>query len=82
MTADAASLLLEAGLRLLGTDRLSVNASGGNDFALHHQLLGAGCAILEGLTLELVPPNRYLLCVLPLRLTGAEASPARALLRP
>jgi arylformamidase len=82
MTPDAASILLEAGLRLLGTDRLSVDDSEGTDYILHHQLLGAGCVILEGLTLERVPPGRYLLCVLPLRLKGAEASPARALLRP
>jgi len=82
MTPDAASLLLEAGLRLLGTDRLSPDVSEGNDHTLHLQLLGAGCVILEGLTLEQAPPGRYLLCVLPLRLMGAEASPARALLRP
>lgn len=82
MTPDAASLLVSAGLRLLGTDRLSVDVSEGNDYTLHLQLLGAGCVILEGLALEQAPPGRYLLCVLPLRLMGAEASPARALLRP
>jgi len=80
MTPEAARLLLDGGLQLIGTDRLSVDASDSGDFGLHRALLGADCVIVEGLALCAVPTGIYSLCVLPLRLTGAEASPARALL--
>jgi arylformamidase len=80
LTQAAAALLLESGLQLLGTDRLSVDDSGGRDFTLHRQLLGAGCVILEGLLLTDVTPGSYQLYAAPLRLSGTEASPVRALL--
>jgi arylformamidase len=80
LTPAAASLLLDAGLVLLGTDRLSVDDSQGNDYALHRLLLGAGCVILEGLLLSDVMPGRFSLITAPLRLTGMDASPVRALL--
>ncbi|MHA1549015.1 MAG: cyclase family protein [Alphaproteobacteria bacterium] len=80
MSAEAASYLLAGGLRLLGTDRLSVDDSNGGSFSLHRHLLAAGCVILEGIDLVAVAPGTYTICVLPLRLAGAEASPARALL--
>jgi len=38
-------------------------------------------AILEGVVLTGVPPGRYELIALPLRLVGADASPVRAVLR-
>jgi arylformamidase len=80
LTPAAAALLLEGGLRLLGTDRLSVDDAAGRDFALHRRLLGAGCVILEGLLLTGVEPGRYNLYAAPLRLSSTEASPVRALL--
>jgi len=81
LTPAAAALLLEGGLNLIGTDRLSVDDSEGESYALHRLLLGAGCVILEGLLLADVPPGRYSLLAVPLRLVGADASPVRALLR-
>ena len=80
MTPEAAVLLLEGGLRLVGTDRMSVDVSGGGDYHLHHVLLGAGCVIVEGLLLADAEPGRYQLAALPLRLSGGEASPIRAVL--
>ncbi|MAE60756.1 MAG: arylformamidase [Planctomycetaceae bacterium] len=82
MTPDAASNLLAGGLKLLGTDRLSVDASDGKDFALHRLLLAAPCIIVEGLDLADVKPGEYQLLALPLRIVGSEASPARVLLAP
>jgi arylformamidase len=70
-----------SGLVLIGTDRLSVDDTRGTDFALHRLLLSAGCVIIEGLDLSRVLPGEYELCALPLRVAGAEASPARVLLR-
>jgi arylformamidase len=81
LTPEAASILIESGVRLIGTDRLSVDDSQGDDFSIHHLLLGAGCVIVEGLDLADVQPDQYSLIATPLRLTGTEASPIRALLQ-
>ena len=80
LTSEAASILIDGGLMLIGTDRLSVDDSRGADYALHHLLLKASCVIVEGLHLAKVTPGRYSLIAAPLRLTGKEASPVRALL--
>ncbi|GMQ78660.1 MAG: hypothetical protein BMS9Abin02_1187 [Anaerolineae bacterium] len=80
LSPAAASLLLESGLGLLGTDRLSVDDSEGRDYALHRQILGAGCVILEGLFLPGVSPGDCFLYAAPLLLPGMEASPIRAFL--
>jgi arylformamidase len=82
MSADTAQMLVAAGLQMIGTDRLSVDDSRGTDFALHHIFLGGNCVIIEGLSLAHVEPGRYRLLALPLRMEGAEASPARTLLLP
>lgn len=82
MSAATAQRLVASGLQIIGTDRLSVDDSQGSEFALHHIFLGATCVIIEGLSLANVEPGRYRLLALPLRMEGAEASPARVLLSP
>ena len=81
LTEPAAALLLDRGLRLIGTDRLSVDDSRGRSFRLHQMILGAGCVIVEGLLLAGAREGDYTLSAAPLRLTGTEASPIRALLK-
>ena len=81
LTPEAAGLLLSRGLVLIGTDRLSVDTSTVPDFTLHRLLLGSGCAIIEGLNLNRSAPGSYELCALPLPIAGAEASPARVVIR-
>jgi arylformamidase len=81
LSRPAAKLLVEAGLVLVGTDRLSVDTSTVPDFALHRLLLSAGCVIVEGLDLSQVAPGFYELCALPIPFFDAEASPARVLIR-
>ena len=76
----AAELLVTAGVKLVGVDYLSVEAFGSKDFAAHHALLGAGVVIVEGLDLSEVAPGDYDLACLPLRIEGADGSPARAVL--
>ena len=77
-------MLLERGVRLVGNDCLSVERFGSimAGAPVHRLLLRKGIVILEGLRLGGVAPGRYQLVTLPLRLVGAEASPARALLYP
>ena len=50
-------MLVDAGLALVGTDRLTVDASTVPDFTLHRLLLEAGCVIVEGLDLSGVVPG-------------------------
>lgn len=81
LTPDAATYLVQAGIKLVGVDYLSVEKFGSKDFAAHHALLAAGVVIIEGLDLSLVDPGDYELTCLPLLVAGADAAPARVVLR-
>ena len=72
---DAASLLVELGVRLVGVDYLSVGSP-----ETHRILLEAGIVPLEGLDLREVDPGLYELVALPLRLEGVDGAPARVVL--
>jgi arylformamidase len=80
-TAAAARLLVEAGLRLFGTDAPSVDRFDAQELETHRVFCGAGVGILENLLLDGVPEGTYELIALPLRLVDADASPVRAVLR-
>ncbi|MDH3602874.1 MAG: cyclase family protein [Candidatus Tectomicrobia bacterium] len=80
-TPDAAQLLAEHPIQLVGIDYLSVDAFEALDFPVHRLLLGAGIVILEGLDLRAVPPGDYDLCALPLLLEDGDGAPARVVLR-
>ncbi len=81
MTEEDATALLNRGLVLIGTDRLSVDDSRGESFRLHHLFLGAGCVIVEGLRMPTVETGPYFLTAMPLCWVGVEASPVRAFLQ-
>jgi arylformamidase len=78
---EAAELLGEVGVALVGVDYLSV---GGGDEGgdVHRALLGAGAWVVEGLDLSAVEPGDYELMCLPIKLVGSDGAPARVLLRP
>lgn len=76
ITPDGAQILLDAGVRLVGVDYLSVG-----DAETHRILLGARIVCLEGLDLRLVEPGRYDLFCGPMKLVGSDGAPARVLLR-
>ncbi len=79
ISESAAFVLSDAGLRLVGVEAPSV-ASPEEDVAVHRQLLMNGVALLENLDLSAVEPGIYYLIAAPLKIAGAEAAPARALL--
>ena len=81
LTPDAARGLVDAGVRLVGTDAPSPDPFDSPDLPAHRVLLGAGAGILENLRLDGVAPGAYELIALPLRLEEADASPVRAVLR-
>lgn len=80
VTADAAEWLLERGIRLVGTDALSIEPFATPQRPTHRALLGAGVVVVEGLDLRDVPPGRYVLTCLPLRWRDVDGGPARAIL--
>jgi arylformamidase len=76
LTEDGAHALLDAGVRLVGIDYLSIG-----DEDAHRALLGAGVVAIEGLDLRDVEPGDYELFCAPLKLVGSDGAPARVLLR-
>jgi len=76
---SAATELSLAGVKLVGTDSLSVGTKG-QQTAVHKAFLREAVALLEGLNLEEVEDGDYFLIAPPLKIGGVEASPVRALL--
>jgi arylformamidase len=74
-------LLHERGARLVGIDTPSVDLFHAKELIAHARFLAHDMAILEGLVLAHVPEGEYELIALPLKLTGFDASPVRAVLR-
>ncbi len=79
---EAAELLGEIGVALVGVDYLSVGGPGNEGGDIHRALLGAGAWVVEGLDLSAVEPGDYELICLPIKLVGSDGAPARVLLRP
>jgi arylformamidase len=81
LSLDAAKLLADKRVRLIGVDYLSVGRGETNP-EVHRTLLGAGIVIVEGLDLSQVSAGWQDLICLPLRLVDRDGSPARVLVRP
>jgi len=82
ISAAAAQFLVERRVRTIGIDYLSVGGYVHDGAETHQILLEAGVWLIEGLNLSVVKPGAYELICLPLRVTGADGAPARAILRP
>lgn len=82
VSLEAAELLGEIGVALVGVDYLSVGGYRSDGAETHRALLGAGIWVVEGLDLSVVEPGDYELACLPMKLVGSDGAPARALLRP
>lgn len=77
MTGAAAQFLVDCGVHLIGVDTPSVDRP---PFPAHLVLLENQVVILENLTnLDALPTPHFQLVALPLKLTGREASPVRAI---
>ncbi|GAA3664413.1 cyclase family protein [Nonomuraea antimicrobica] len=85
LTEEAAGLLVGRGVRTVGIDALSVDPTPADDFPAHRVLLGAHAVIAEnlaGLDLLLAAGERPIeVFLLPLRLSGADGAPVRAVAR-
>jgi len=80
MSPEAADFCVEKKVSLVGIDYITTDRYGDENFPAHHKLLGNEVLILEGINLKEVPPGRYTLFCLPLKIKGAEGAPARAIL--
>lgn len=81
ISVDAAKFLVERGVRTVGVDYLSIGGFKTGGVECHQIMLGAGIWVIEGLDLRKIEPGIYELVCLPLKLKGAEGSPARAIMR-
>jgi len=79
--AEAAHVLVAAGIRLVGIDTPSMDHADSKELDGHHVLFEGGVAILENIDLRGVPAGDYELIALPLRIVGGDSSPVRAILR-
>jgi arylformamidase len=79
-SVDGAKALVDAGVRLIGLDYLSV-AHADEQVPVHRAFLDHGIVLLEGVDLSEVPPGRYELICPPVKLAGFDGAPCRALLR-
>lgn len=80
---EAARILVEKNIQLVGIDYLSVERFGSTDFMTHITLLKAEVVIIEGLDLREVSAGDYELICLPLKYIGGagDGAPARTILR-
>lgn len=83
ISPEAARMLVEKNIKLVGIDYLSVEKFGSSDFATHITLLEKEVVIIEGLDLREVPAGDYEMFCLPLKIEGGtgDGAPARTILR-
>ena len=81
ISQEAAEYLGKVRVQTVGVDYLSVGGYFKDGPETHYALLGAGIWIIEGLNLAPVAAGEYELICLPVKLTGSEGAPARAILK-
>ncbi|MGB0575570.1 MAG: cyclase family protein [Alphaproteobacteria bacterium] len=80
LTAEAAQWVVDRGIGLIGIDYLSIQLFANTVPTTHLVLLGAEVIIVEGLDLREIAPGAYTLTCLPMKITGADGAPVRAIL--
>ena len=78
---DVIERLADLGVLLVGIDTASIDPADSKSLASHQVIRRRGLRVLENLVLDEVPEGDYELIALPLKLTTADASPVRAVLR-
>ena len=78
---DTVERLADRGVRLIGIDTASIDPAPSKSLDSHQVIRRRGLRVLENLVLDEVAEGDYELIALPLKLTTADASPVRAVLR-
>ena len=83
ISPEAAQVLADAGIKLVGIDYLSVEKFGAKSFDTHITLLEKEIVIIEGLDLREISAGNYELICLPLKVISetGDGAPARTILR-
>ena len=79
VSLEAANVFAASGILLLGNESQTVGPEDA-PMEVHLALLGAGIVLLEGIRLAEVADGAYFLNAAPLKLSGADGSPCRAIL--
>jgi len=79
--AGTVERLADLGVLLIGIDSASIDPADSKPLPSHQVIRRRGLRVLENLVLDDVPEGDYELIALPLKLTTADASPVRAVLR-
>lgn len=80
LSLDAAQYLVDKKIKSVGIDYLSIEAFTSKGNPVHKHLLSNEIGVIEGLCLKGVAEGEYFLSCLPLKISGVEASPVRAVL--
>jgi arylformamidase len=77
---EAAAHLVKTGIKVIGTDALSVERYGNKGHEVHKLLLKNDVLIIEGLLLKDISPGIYNYICLPILIKGSDGAPARVVL--
>jgi len=80
IAADVPGWLRARKVKLIGLDLPSVDPIDAKELVNHHALAAAGVAIVESLDLSEVEAGTYHFSALPLRISGGDGGPVRAIL--
>lgn len=78
---DAAEVLANRGVKLVGIDYLSIDKFKSEKHPTHFVLLGRNVVIVEGLNLSGVAAGTYHMSALPLNLQDVDGAPTRVILQ-
>ena len=78
LSVEAAKYLVSIGIETVGYDYQTFEQGGSND--VHHVFLKKNVTLLDNLRLADTEAKDYFLICLPIKVTGIDAAPARALL--
>ncbi len=79
LSYSAAVVIADSNICLIGTDGISVSTEF-DEYRTHMEFARSNIAVLEGLNLAGIRDGEYTLCAFPIKVSGAEAAPCRAVL--
>jgi arylformamidase len=79
LTKEAADYIVDKGVKTIVTDAWSI-APLDNETEIHVTVLAPGLAVVENVVLDGVEDGDYILCAFPIKISGCDGAPVRAVL--